>query len=185
MGFRFQRRLGLGKLVRFNLSKSGLSLSVGPRGLSYNLGLIGPRAKRSALSIGIPGTGFSFRAPIEVGMPNQQEPKPSVYHNPPERHPLYWSDDSPVTQAMSVETGGSLVTRAMKMETGAGIRPAPSAGNRLLAKLLIRYFVGPPDANEEQVLAKRKAADSRFRLAIFLWATFVALAAIGLFFVGH
>ena len=117
MGFRFQRRLGLGKLVRFNLSKSGLSLSLGPRGLSYNVGVIGPCAKRSALSIGIPGTGLSFRAPIDVGVPDQQnpEPQPHVYHHPPERHPIYWSDDSPVTQAMNVETeAGSLVTQRRK-----------------------------------------------------------------------
>jgi hypothetical protein len=82
MGFRFQRRLGLGNLVRFNLSKSGLSLSLGPRGMSYNVGVIGPRADQpSTLSIGVPGTGLSYRATIDGGSPDQQNPKPPVYHH--------------------------------------------------------------------------------------------------------
>jgi hypothetical protein len=66
MGFRFQRRVGLpGKLARLNISKSGLSVSVGPRGLSYNVGLFGPRAKEdNRLTIGLPGSGLSYRMPM-------------------------------------------------------------------------------------------------------------------------
>jgi Protein of unknown function (DUF4236) len=68
MGFRFQRRGGLaGRLVRLNVTKSGLSASLGPRGISYNVGLIGPRAKKQdTVSIGLPGTGLSYRTPINV-----------------------------------------------------------------------------------------------------------------------
>jgi hypothetical protein len=68
MGFRFQRRVRLaGGLVRLNVSKSSLSASLGPRGISYNVGLIGPRAKKSdTASIGLPGTGLSYRTPINV-----------------------------------------------------------------------------------------------------------------------
>jgi hypothetical protein len=55
MGFRFQRRIRLGPGLRINLSKSGVSTSVGGRGAWFT---IGPRGTRS--TIGLPGTGLSY-----------------------------------------------------------------------------------------------------------------------------
>ncbi len=56
MGLRFRKTFPLGKLFRFTLSKSGVSLGIGPRGANVN---IGPRGVRS--TVGIPGTGVFYQ----------------------------------------------------------------------------------------------------------------------------
>ena len=56
MGLRFRKSISLGKLFRLNLSKSGVSLGVGPPGLNVN---IGPRGVRQ--TVGLPGTGLSYQ----------------------------------------------------------------------------------------------------------------------------
>ena len=55
MGFRFRRSFKLMPGVRINLSKSGVSTSVGTRGSWFT---IGPRGTRA--TVGIPGTGLSY-----------------------------------------------------------------------------------------------------------------------------
>src|ERR1700680_1260956 len=56
MGFlRFRRTFRLGPEIRLNLSKSGVSASVGRRGLWFTVGPGG-----SGETIGIPGTGLSY-----------------------------------------------------------------------------------------------------------------------------
>jgi len=57
MGFRFQRRIRIAPGVRLNLSKSGIGGSVGRNGL--RLGLDAKR--RKYFSVGLPGTGLSYR----------------------------------------------------------------------------------------------------------------------------
>ena len=61
MGFRFQRRVRIAPGVRLNLSKSGVGGSLGRTGL--RLGLDAKR--RKYFSIGLPGTGLSYRAFFE------------------------------------------------------------------------------------------------------------------------
>jgi hypothetical protein len=56
MGFRFHRILNIIPGVRVNVSKSGLSTSVGPRGADINIGRHGVTT-----NAGIPGTGLSYR----------------------------------------------------------------------------------------------------------------------------
>jgi hypothetical protein len=56
MGLRFRKSFPLGGLFRINLSKSGVSLGIGPRGFNVN---IGPRGVRR--TIGLPGTGISYQ----------------------------------------------------------------------------------------------------------------------------
>jgi uncharacterized protein YgiM (DUF1202 family) len=56
MGLRFQKRLRILPGVRINLSKSGLSTSLGPRGADVNIGRSGVTT-----NAGIPGTGVSYR----------------------------------------------------------------------------------------------------------------------------
>jgi hypothetical protein len=58
MGFRFQRRIRIAPGVRLNLSKSGIGGSVGRRGLRLG---VDARRKRY-FSVGLPGTGLSYRA---------------------------------------------------------------------------------------------------------------------------
>ena len=56
MGFlRFRRTFRIAPGVRINLSKSGVSGSVGRRGAWFTLG---PRGTRT--TIGVPGTGLSY-----------------------------------------------------------------------------------------------------------------------------
>jgi hypothetical protein len=55
MGFRFHRSIRLLPGVRLNLSKSGVSASVGTRGAWFTLG-----AKGARTTVGIPGTGISY-----------------------------------------------------------------------------------------------------------------------------
>jgi|SRR5690349_5736813 len=55
MGFRFSRRIKLFPGVRLNVSKSGVSTSVGTKGAWMTFG---PRGTRT--TVGIPGTGISY-----------------------------------------------------------------------------------------------------------------------------
>jgi len=57
MGFRFQRRIKIAPGVRLNLSKSGIGGSVGRTGM--RLGIDAKR--RKYFSVGLPGTGLSYR----------------------------------------------------------------------------------------------------------------------------
>jgi hypothetical protein len=59
LGFRFQKRISILPGVRINLSKSGASASVGPRGADVNIGKDGVTA-----NAGIPGTGLSYRQKV-------------------------------------------------------------------------------------------------------------------------
>jgi hypothetical protein len=55
MGFRFRRSIRILPGVRINLSGSGASVSVGPRGLHYTVSSKGTR-----ITTGLPGTGLSW-----------------------------------------------------------------------------------------------------------------------------
>jgi hypothetical protein len=57
MGLRFHRVFSVLPGVRINLSKSGLSTSVGPRGADVNIGRHGVTTNAS-----LPGTGLSYRS---------------------------------------------------------------------------------------------------------------------------
>jgi hypothetical protein len=62
MGWRFHRVLNIiPGLWRLNLSKSGVSTSVGPRGADVNIGSHG-----ATTNAGIPGTGLSYRQKLGV-----------------------------------------------------------------------------------------------------------------------
>jgi len=60
MGFRFQKRLRILPGVWINLSKTGVSASVGGKGATINVGHTGKRM----ITLGIPGTGMSYRVPL-------------------------------------------------------------------------------------------------------------------------
>jgi len=59
VGFRLQRSIKLGKFVRLNISKSGVGISAGVRGMRISTG---PRG--AFINLGIPGTGLSYRKKI-------------------------------------------------------------------------------------------------------------------------
>ena len=60
MGFRFQKRIKILPGFWINLSKSGVSASAGGHGATVNVGADG----RRMVTIGIPGTGMSYRVPL-------------------------------------------------------------------------------------------------------------------------
>ena len=62
MGFRFRRSVRICKGVRLNLSKSGLSTSVGVKGFTVNASGRGLRATAS-----LPGTGLSYSSSLSAG----------------------------------------------------------------------------------------------------------------------
>jgi hypothetical protein len=55
MGFRFRRSIKIAPGIRLNVSKSGVSTSLGTRGATVNISRRGTRG-----TLGIPGTGISY-----------------------------------------------------------------------------------------------------------------------------
>jgi Protein of unknown function (DUF4236) len=64
MGFRFQKRFSVLPGVKVNLSKSRVSTTIGGKGAGIN---IGPDGK-PMVTVGIPGTGMSYRQPLGLGL---------------------------------------------------------------------------------------------------------------------
>ena len=54
--FRFRKVLSLGRFLKLNLSKTGVSASVGRPGATLNV-----RKDRVDGTVGVPGTGLSYR----------------------------------------------------------------------------------------------------------------------------
>jgi hypothetical protein len=61
--FRFRKTFTILPGVRINLSKTGVSSSLGGNGATLNVGKQGPVA-----TFGIPGTGLSYRAPVSLAI---------------------------------------------------------------------------------------------------------------------
>lgn len=61
--FRFRKTFSILPGVRINLSKTGVSSSIGGNGATVNVGKNGPM-----VTLGIPGTGLSYRTPISVAL---------------------------------------------------------------------------------------------------------------------
>lgn len=66
MSWRFRRSVKLFPGVRFNISKTGISTTLGPPGASVNLGKRGSRA-----TVGLPGTGISYSTLLSSGRQGQ------------------------------------------------------------------------------------------------------------------
>lgn len=86
MGFRFQRRIKLLPGLRLNVSKSGVSWTVGTRGASVNV-----RNGKATGNLGIPGTGLSWRErldrPETPGPSAVTPPDPTSTDRPPAPRP--------------------------------------------------------------------------------------------------
>jgi L,D-peptidoglycan transpeptidase YkuD (ErfK/YbiS/YcfS/YnhG family) len=75
MGFRFRKRIKILPGFWFNMSKRGISTSIGGKGLTVNL-----KDGKTRTTVGIPGTGLSYRttstdtsdnkAPTRSGIPD-------------------------------------------------------------------------------------------------------------------
>lgn len=82
MGFRFRRSLRIFPGLRLNLSKTGVSASVGVQGATINLGRKGIRG-----TVGVPGSGMSYSKLLLRSGRNTGFPAPSTIELPssPER----------------------------------------------------------------------------------------------------
>jgi Protein of unknown function (DUF4236) len=81
MGFRFSRRIRILPGVRLNLSKSGVSTSIGGRGAWLTFGKRGTRA-----TVGLPGTGLSYSTTVagrQSKAPSAAAPPDPVSEAPP------------------------------------------------------------------------------------------------------
>lgn len=67
MGFRFRKRIKLFPGVWFNLSKGGISTSIGGKGLTVNL-----KDGKTKTTASIPGTGLSYSE--TTGTPDDPAP---------------------------------------------------------------------------------------------------------------
>lgn len=67
MGIRFAKSIKLGDLIKLNISKSGISATIGPKGASINVGNKGTYLNLSPTVAGITGTGVSYRKKITGG----------------------------------------------------------------------------------------------------------------------
>jgi hypothetical protein len=70
MGFRFRRRVRILPGVRLNLSRSGISTSIGTRGLWATYGKRGRR-----LTVGLPGTGLGYTSVSKSDGGQQKQPR--------------------------------------------------------------------------------------------------------------
>jgi hypothetical protein len=77
MGFRFWRRVRIAPGLTLNLSKSGGSLSFGPRGAKFT---VGSRGKRG--TVGLPGTGLFYTTTFPSGKGSRRKAKPSRDFSP-------------------------------------------------------------------------------------------------------
>ena len=62
MGLRFRKIFSVLPGVRLNVSKSGVSTSLGGHGATVNVGTSGKRT----VTVGIPGTGLSYNTPLNA-----------------------------------------------------------------------------------------------------------------------
>ena len=67
MGIRFNKSIKIGKLLKINISKSGVSATLGKKGASVNIGSKGTYLNLSPTIAGITGTGLSYRQKLTSG----------------------------------------------------------------------------------------------------------------------
>lgn len=67
MGIRYSKSIKIGDFVKLNISKSGVSATIGPKGASINLGSKGTYLNLSPSAAGIKGTGVSYRKKLTGG----------------------------------------------------------------------------------------------------------------------
>ena len=82
MGFRFQKRIRIFKGLTLNLSKSGTSWTLGGPGASVNV-----RGDKVTGTVGVPGTGLSYRETLSEGSQASQPEQP--YRGKPWRGVLW------------------------------------------------------------------------------------------------
>ena len=68
MGIRFSKSIKLGNYLRLNISRYGVSTTIGKKGASVSVGTRGTYLNLSPALVGINGTGISYRKKIAGGL---------------------------------------------------------------------------------------------------------------------
>lgn len=76
MSLKFRKSIQIFPGVKLNLSKSGLSLSLGPRGLKYTISTSG----KSTATIGIPGSGLSYSKTLSKAFQTKKKSSGPIEH---------------------------------------------------------------------------------------------------------
>ncbi len=71
MGFKFRKRIKIAPGININLSKSGISTSIGKPGATINIGKKGVKA-----TVGVPGSGFSYSQNLSKSSSQEQVSSP-------------------------------------------------------------------------------------------------------------
>lgn len=148
MGLRFRKSISFGKFFRLNLSKSGVSLGVGPPGLNVN---IGPRGVRQ--TVGLPGTGVYYQE--SHPWPKSTEADPVPKSNEASNSELGWKiiGIGIAIVALVVYLGSGPSTTASKNSVTA---PAPSPPLPAVALPKPDRPLNRDEVRELQTLLKRK-----------------------------
>ena len=118
MGWRFRKSFRVIPGVRLNLSRSGLSASIGGAPFTVN---IGPRGVMNTLSI--PGTGISYRGHVGLPQPSHAEPPapppslPSSHVVPSVPYPTPSFPPAAVRPAAAIEEVRSASTELLTSES--------------------------------------------------------------------
>jgi hypothetical protein len=83
MAFRFQKRIKIAPGVRLNISKSGISTSLGVPGATVNVGKKGVKG-----TAGLPGTGLSYSRQLSTKAATR--PPPDLVVQPQKRIGFAW-----------------------------------------------------------------------------------------------
>jgi hypothetical protein len=139
MGLRFRRTVKLFPGVRLNLSRSGVSTTVGVRGASVTVGKKGTYA-----NVGVPGSGVSYRTRID-GETETAEPHVPVSGR--KRSPF------PLILVLALAGGGVLAYQAL---TSPAPKPATPVAAAPVAPVAAAPIAKP--AAETVTIAKRSTA---------------------------
>jgi len=98
MGFRFRRTFKIVPGVHLNLSGSGASVSLGPRGLRHTIGSHGTRT-----TVGLPGSGLSWTA---------YQPYSSADSSPPPDRPTRYDSDADTHEPVTTDQSATVIDSA-------------------------------------------------------------------------
>ena len=116
MAFRFFRRIRVAPGVHLNLSKGGVSMSAGPRGLKATVGTSGRR-----FTAGIPGTGLHYTKVAKTGRSGSRAAE-AVVHSPEHAEPIrsgFWRNLGTSAEEKAFVEGVNAVARGDD-QTAAG-----------------------------------------------------------------
>jgi hypothetical protein len=135
MGFRARKSFSIAKGVRLNVSKSGVGISAGPRGMRYSVHSSG----RRTTTVGVPGSGVAWQSVRGRGT----SARPGSTSAQPRTSPQATASASSArrpTPGMLAPKGEKELYKALTTGDVAGIERV--AGRHENYRLVANFFVG-------------------------------------------